>query len=127
PNTTDWYGRWRPRSSAENDYLMDREKQRTVSYSGIPGIAAEDQAVTESMGGITNRVTEHLAPSDRMIAVTRRRLLDAAMRLKPGDPAPAEDGAAYAGVRGGYFIAKAGKSLLDAYRDAGGVLEKAPA
>jgi phenylpropionate dioxygenase-like ring-hydroxylating dioxygenase large terminal subunit len=127
PNTTDWYGRWRPRTSAENDYLIDRERQRTVSYSGIPGIAAEDQAVTESMGAVTNRGTEHLAPSDRMIVVTRRRLLDVATSLAPGDKAPAEDGSAYAGVRGGYFIAKAGKSLIDAYSNAGEVPEKAPA
>ena len=127
PNTSDWYGRWRPRTNAENDYLIDRERQRTVSYSGIPGIAAEDQADTESMGAITNRVTEHLAPSDRMIAVTRRRLLDVATSLAPGERAPAEDGAAYAGARGGYFIAKAGKPLIEAYREAGGVVEKAPA
>lgn len=127
PNTPDWYGRWRPRTSAENDYLIDRERQKTNSFSGIPGIAAEDQAVTESMGAITNRNTEHLAPSDRMIAVTRRRLLESAMALTQDGRAPAEDGGAYAGARGGYFIAKGGKALLEAYRDAGGIREKTPA
>jgi hypothetical protein len=40
--TSDWYGRWRPRTAEENDYLIDREAQRTRSFSGIPGIAAED-------------------------------------------------------------------------------------
>jgi phenylpropionate dioxygenase-like ring-hydroxylating dioxygenase large terminal subunit len=115
PNTSDWYGRFRPRTSAENDYLIDRDKQRRNSFSGIPGIAAEDQAVTESMGAITNRAAEHLAPSDRMIAVTRRRLLEAATDLANGKEPPADS---YAAARGGYFIATQGKALADAYDEA---------
>src|SRR6185312_15284252 len=49
PNTTDWYGRDRLIQTAENDYLIDRERQRTDSYSGIEGITQQDHAVTESM------------------------------------------------------------------------------
>ncbi len=120
PNTSDWFGRWRPRTNEANDYLIDRELQRTKSFSGIPGIAAEDQAVTESMDPIADRTIEHLAPSDRMIAVTRRRLLDAAASVAQGETAPVEDGGGYAGARGGYFIAAQGKQLIDAYREAGG-------
>ncbi len=120
PNTTDWYGRFRPNTNAENDYLIDREVQRTKTFSGIPGIAAEDQAVTESMDAITDRSTEHLAPSDRMIAITRRRLLEAAEAIAQGAKAPGRDGSIYAGARGGYFIAPNGGSLTDAYRDAFG-------
>ncbi len=127
PNSTDWYGRWRPRTNAMNDYLMDRDRQRTNSFSGIPGIAAEDQAVTESMGGVVNRMNEHLAPSDRMIAVTRRRLLEAAEAVARGEAPPSATADAYAGVRGGYFIAKSGDGMLDAYRAANSKSEKAPA
>ncbi|HEX4192068.1 MAG TPA: hypothetical protein VHY80_03180, partial [Stellaceae bacterium] len=94
-------------------------KQRTNSFSGIPGIAAEDQAVTESMGGMVNRMAEHLAPSDRMIAVTRRRLLDAVRAVERGVEPPAVTAEAYAGVRGGYFIAKQSSGMFDAYRAAG--------
>ena len=118
PNTTDWYGRWRPRTNAENDYLMDRDRQRTNSFSGIPGIAAEDQAVTESMGRVVNRTQEHLAPSDQMITVTRRQILDAAASFAKTGELPLSRAEAYAQVRGGYFIATAGKSLVEAYQEA---------
>jgi phenylpropionate dioxygenase-like ring-hydroxylating dioxygenase large terminal subunit len=124
PNTTDWYGRWRPVTTAENDYLMDRERQRTVSYSGLPGIAPEDQAVTESMGGITDRSFENLAPSDRMIAVTRRNLMTAAEGVAKGEAGPANDGALYAGVKGGYFLAPDHLKLPEAYEYAGGAAGK---
>jgi len=58
PNTTDWFGRWRPAASAENDYLIDRELQRTTSFSGITGVFPQDSAVTESMGEISDRTLE---------------------------------------------------------------------
>ncbi len=127
PNTSDWYGRWRPRTGATNDYLIDRQRQRTNSFSGIPGIAAEDQAVTESMGSVANRTKEHLAPSDRMIAVTRRRLMEAAEAVARGETPPAAASQAYAGVRGGYFISQAGGGMLDAYRAASAKSESVPA
>jgi phenylpropionate dioxygenase-like ring-hydroxylating dioxygenase large terminal subunit len=124
PNTSDWYGRFRPHTNAENDYLIDRDKQRRNSFSGIPGIAAEDQAVTESMGAVTNRPAEHLAPSDRMIAVTRRRMMDAATDLANGKEAPIDS---YARARGGYFVATQGKALVDAYDEVTGATVKVPA
>ena len=78
PDSTEPLGRWRLVQSRENDYLIDRDKQRRLeSFSGIEGILTQDQAITESMGGIYDRSQEHLATSDSMIIRTRRRLLDA--------------------------------------------------
>ena len=71
PNTTDWLGRWRLAANASNDYLIDREVQRTQSYTGIDGIHLQDQAITESMGAIADRAQEHLGTSDAMIIRTR--------------------------------------------------------
>jgi phthalate 4,5-dioxygenase len=52
----------------------------------------QDQAVTESMGPITDHDFEHLAPSDQMIARTRRRLVHAARALREkGTVPPAVD------------------------------------
>ena len=35
PNTTDWYGRFRLAANAQNDYLIDREWQRSRGdYTG---------------------------------------------------------------------------------------------
>ena len=89
PNTTDWFGRWRPVQNAANDYLIDREAQRNdVIYTGITHIAMQDQAITESMGEIVDHSFEHLAPSDQMITRTRRRLLMAARALREKGAVP---------------------------------------
>jgi phenylpropionate dioxygenase-like ring-hydroxylating dioxygenase large terminal subunit len=89
PNTTDWLGRWRITQNAANDYLIDREKQRRLeSYTGIPGILQQDQAVTESMGPIYDRTEEHLAHTDAMVFRTRLRLLNAVRSLSEGGTVP---------------------------------------
>ena len=81
PNTTDWYGRWRLAQNAANDYVIDREAQRTRSFTGIEGVHVQDQAVTESMGPLVDRGFEKLAVSDLMLTRTRRRLLRAAQAI----------------------------------------------
>jgi len=91
PNTTDWLGRWRLQANAANDYGIDREVQRTQSFTGIDGIHLQDQAITESMGPIIDRSQEHLGPSDAMIIRTRRRLMRAALDWREGMPPPAVD------------------------------------
>src|SRR5437660_1323326 len=43
PNTPDWFGRWRLAANAGNDWMIDREAQRTKTiYSGIDGIHLQD-------------------------------------------------------------------------------------
>jgi hypothetical protein len=91
PNSTDWLGRWRLKANAANDYGIDREVQRTQSYTGIDGIHLQDQAITESMGPIVDRSQEHLGTSDAMIIRTRRRLMRAARDLQAGITPPAVD------------------------------------
>ena len=89
PNENQWYGRFRPKASDANNYFIDREAQRNGTiYSGITNIHMQDQAVTESMGPITNHDFEHLAPSDQMIARTRRRLVHAARALRDKGTVP---------------------------------------
>ena len=107
PNTTDWLGRWRITRNMGNDYMIDREAQRNdVIYTGISGIHTQDQAVTESMGGIVDHTHEHLAPSDLMITQTRRRLLRAVQALQNDGTLPPgiDDPAIYLGARGGHFM-----------------------
>ncbi|HVC57557.1 MAG TPA: Rieske 2Fe-2S domain-containing protein [Stellaceae bacterium] len=117
PNTTDWLGRWRLNGRPENDWLVSREAQKNGNYTGIDGIHAQDQAVTESMGPITDHLFEHLAPSDRMIMATRRRLLKAARALaKDGTVPPGVDDPdiMYA-VRSGDFVTDAKLGWREAY------------
>jgi hypothetical protein len=81
-NTTDWYGRFRLVQDIENDYLIDREAQRSgKSFTGIAGVFSEDHAVTETMGPVLDRANEHVGTADIMVIQIRRRLMDAAAAL----------------------------------------------
>ena len=102
PNTSDWLGRWRYVQNGRNDYLIDRELQRSSSYTGIIGANAQDQGITESMGAISDKTQEHLATSDIMIARTRLRLLRAMRSLRDsGTPPPGVDDPSVYRVRSG--------------------------
>jgi len=73
-----------PVERADNDYLIDREAQRTRSFTGIAGIRAQDAMVTESAGAIVDRAREHLGTSDKAVIAFRGRLLAAARQLEHG-------------------------------------------
>jgi hypothetical protein len=62
----------------DNDFHLDRQLQRERSFTGIPTIPLQDDAVTTSMGEISDRTGEHLGSADAMIIRVRRRLLAAA-------------------------------------------------
>lgn len=120
PNTTDWYGRWRLAANPGNDWLIDRAAQASGSiYTGIEGVHLQDQAITESMGPMTDHGFEHLGPSDRMVARTRRRLLHAARDLRDKGVVPpgVDDPDVFLKARSGNFIADAGKSWDEVYAE----------
>jgi phthalate 4,5-dioxygenase len=118
PNTTDWLGRWRLTSNEGNDWNIDRAAQRdNLSYTGIANIHLQDQAVTESMGPITDHEFEHLAPTDIMIACTRRHILRTARAFaEQSVAAPClDDPDTYLLARSGFFIADPRTDWQDAY------------
>jgi len=116
PDDTGWFGRGRLAANASNDYLIDREQQRHHSYSGMEGIHLQDQAMTESMGGIVDHDLEHLAISDLMIGRTRRRIIQAARAAKEGITPPGVDNPeTYQGARGGDFIGPSSVGWLESY------------
>ncbi|MEK9658538.1 MAG: Rieske 2Fe-2S domain-containing protein [Chloroflexota bacterium] len=53
-------------------YGIDREAQRTWSYTGIAGIRNQDLVMVEGMGAIVDRTTEHLGTSDAAVIALRR-------------------------------------------------------
>jgi hypothetical protein len=77
-------GTYRFRENKANDYLIDRELQRTSNFTGIDGIAAQDQAAQESMGPIADRTIEHLGTADIAVITTRRLLLKACRDIEEG-------------------------------------------
>jgi hypothetical protein len=71
-----------------NDYLLDRQRQRTDNYTGIETIAAQDQAIQESMGPIADRSIEHLGTTDVAIIAARRLLAEACDAVGSSSPPP---------------------------------------
>ena len=109
PNTSEWYGRFRLAQNADNDYQIDRQKQRSLqSYTGMSSVHLEDLAITESMGTLLDRSSEHLGTSDVMVIRVRRRLIGAALALREQNEIPpgAENPLVYRTRSGSVFLPK---------------------
>ncbi len=108
------FGAWMPKARLENDFNMDRKLQKTSYFSGVREFWAQDAALQESMGRITDRTAEHLLQSDVGIVRVRRRLLQA-MRNEPGSPqaTPGVDEPSAYRVRGAAMLLPAGTSWVD--------------
>ena len=86
-----------PEANVGNDYMIDRQMQKTVNFTGIWGVNAQDRSVQEGMRpsasgprGIVDRTREHLMGSDIAIVTARRKLLAMARDLQKGiEPAAA--------------------------------------
>jgi phthalate 4,5-dioxygenase len=79
-----------PVANRANDYLLDRDKQRSENFTGMRGIREEDIAVQEDQygGPIADRTKEHLGTSDAGVIALRRRLLSAVRDLQCGQEPP---------------------------------------
>jgi phthalate 4,5-dioxygenase len=108
---------FRPLRHAGNDYLIDRELQRSVSYSGIKGIRDQDHAVQEGMGPIVDRTREHLGSADTAVIAVRRLLLRLLDDLAAGrEPYAVQQPEAYR-VRSGDRMLPSGTSFEEVGRD----------
>jgi hypothetical protein len=72
----------------ENDYLVDRDAQRNVSFSGLKEFVSQDRMVTESMGPLFDRSQEHLGTTDKAVIKMRQMLIKAARDLEEHGTAP---------------------------------------
>ena len=75
---------FRSHRNRRNDYLLDRQVQKTETFTGIEGVNTQDRAVQEGMGRIVDRSTEHLGPADKAIIQARRLLLQAVRAVAEG-------------------------------------------
>jgi phenylpropionate dioxygenase-like ring-hydroxylating dioxygenase large terminal subunit len=70
-----------------NDWGIDRQVQKTDTFTGIYGINTQDRAVQEAMGAIVDRSKEHLGQADRAIIVMRHLMQQAVDVVSDGgDP-----------------------------------------
>ncbi len=75
---------FRSTRNRHNNYLLDRQVQKTETFTGIDGINVQDRAIQESMGPIVDRSREHLGPADKAIIQARRLLLQAVRSAQAG-------------------------------------------
>jgi phthalate 4,5-dioxygenase len=98
------------RYTAENDYQIDREVQRTSTFSGVADFVSQDLMVTESMGPVYDRTQEHLGSTDKAISRMRHILITAARRLADGEEPPAVGaGLDYRSIHGAEKILEPGE------------------
>jgi hypothetical protein len=83
----------------QNDWLIDREVQRSKTFTGIEGVNTQDLAVQESMGAIVDRSREHLGTTDQAIITCRRILLDVLRDFERGVDPLGVDPKTYRNVR----------------------------
>jgi len=88
-----------PVRNRANDYLIDRQQQKTSSMTGIMGVNTQDYALQEGMGAICDRSQEHVGTTDRAIILLRKVLLDAVAANEKGGTPPGVDPKTYAHVR----------------------------
>jgi hypothetical protein len=93
--------------TAENDYGIDREEQRNLTYSGVAEFVSQDLMVTESMGPIYDRSQERLGTSDKAIIRMRRLLMAAAKSVADGGDAPATS------AEHNYFEVRSAEKILE--------------
>ncbi len=94
-----------PVRTMSNDYLIDREVQKTLTFTGIKGLGEQDFSVQEGMGRIVDRAREHLGSSDVGIIAMRKRLLKAAADLQ-------ESVVPFAASHGNLYHVRAGEVVL---------------
>jgi phthalate 4,5-dioxygenase len=78
---------YRKKRNLENGYLQDRAAMKRGDWTGITGIPAQDMAMWESMGPITDRSQDHPGASDLAVAQFRRMMVAAARKFQEGGPA----------------------------------------
>jgi phthalate 4,5-dioxygenase len=83
---------WQSIATMENDYRLDRMKQKAMNFSGIDAISDQDRALQENMpsidglrvGNIVDRKREILVVSDLPVITARRMLLKLAKGMRDG-------------------------------------------
>ncbi|RZS86605.1 Rieske 2Fe-2S domain-containing protein [Pigmentiphaga kullae] len=90
-----------PDANIDNDYLVDRNHQKFMNFTGIWGANEQDRSLQESMqrgalGQTVDRSIEHLVAADAAIVAARRRLLKVARDLRAESISPVPPGDTYA-------------------------------
>ena len=109
---------WLKRNKS-NDYMIDRQVQRTKTFTGIDGVNTQDFALQSNLGGgpIEPRWLEALGSTDHAIQACRELLLEAADQLGEGQALRGTEPDTYRSVRAGETLIPRGTPWRDATKD----------
>jgi phenylpropionate dioxygenase-like ring-hydroxylating dioxygenase large terminal subunit len=110
-------GTFRLKKNQSNDYLINREMQKTKNFTGIVGVNTQDFALQEGMGPICDRSKEFLGTSDKAIVAMRRILLEGIATAENGDKPRGVDAQSYRMVRPHDRIVPKGQDWQDAFEE----------
>lgn len=102
-----------PIRNRNNDYLIDRTRQRNSTYTGIEGISEQDAAISDSQGLIADRTRELLGQTDLGIVRFRQMMLAAAKSLADGRPPHGVQAAHAYRLRSGDTVARRDAKVTD--------------
>lgn len=106
------------KANLSNDFFIDREVQRTETFTGIAGVNTQDYAVQVGMGPIVDRSKEALGSTDLAIQTARRLLIDAMDEAAGEGAMRGADPQTYAHLRGGDMLAPRGSDWRDVSKEA---------
>ncbi len=92
-------GTYKLKKNKANDYMIDRDLQKTKIFTGIVGINTQDFALQEGMGPIVDRSKEHLGSTDRAIIAMRSMLLKAIDAVEAGGAPPGVEPSTHNNIR----------------------------
>ena len=92
-------GTFRLKRNKSNDYLIDRQMQKTQNFTGIVGVNTQDFALQEGMEPICDRSKEFLGTTDKAIVAMRRLMLEAIDTVEKGGQPRGADPESYRTVR----------------------------
>jgi hypothetical protein len=92
-------GTFKLKKNLSNDFKIDRQLQKTETFTGITGINTQDMALQEGMGHVVDRSKEHLGTSDKAIIACRQLLLEAIDAVEAAQPPRGVDPSSYERVR----------------------------
>jgi phthalate 4,5-dioxygenase oxygenase subunit len=98
--------------------MIDRELQRTKTFTGIRGFNTQDMAIQTGMGRITDRTREALGSTDQAIQAARRLLLEATEEVAAGRPPKGTEPADYRCVRAADLLMPRDGDWHEASKDA---------
>jgi nitrite reductase/ring-hydroxylating ferredoxin subunit len=110
-------GTFKLKANLENDYFIDRQKQKKVSFTGIEGVNTQDVALQEGMGPLVDRSRENLGSSDRAILTLRNLLLAATRAVEKGEDPRGTDPATYRDARPHDSFVPKGQAWQDVFKE----------